>query len=167
MRFENTKKSESSMNLAKTFIIVAIFGGAYTYWHHHHPITQYSAAITSNGGTTIAKNDRPQITTNGFAYLPPALGQNASKVYVVTVEGCPSEDAQRANLLAKNLMQRGIPVQQIDNVSFSYSERPDDKTMQRMTSIMQGPIPIVFINGYAKSDPSLDEVIAEYHSNNQ
>ena len=34
--------------------------------------------------------------------------------------------------------------------------------MERMSRIMNGPLPIVFFNGRAKANPSLDEVVAEF-----
>ena len=35
---------------------------------------------------------------------------------------------------------------------------------KRMNRIMNGPLPVVFVNGRAKSNPSLDEVVAEFRA---
>ncbi len=112
-----------------------------------------------------SRNNDAEVTTNGFVLLPPAQGQNATTVYVVAAEECPHEDSQRADLLAKDLAQKGIPVERIHNVSFIVNNPQDNSAMQRVAPIMEGTLPVVFINGHAKSNPSLNEVVAEFNNN--
>ncbi len=137
------------MNIIRALIVIGIVGGGYTYWKQHH---EASASIESG----------PAVSENGFAALPPADGQSARKVFVVAAQNCPHEDAQRADRLAEDLSRKGIPVERTQNVSFSITSQPDSAVMERMSRIMNGPLPIVFVDGRAKSNPSLDEVVAEY-----
>ncbi len=137
------------MNIIRLLLVVGIAGGGYTYWKHHHE----SVARVETG---------PAVSSNCFAALPPVEGQSSRKVFVVAAENCPHEEAQRADRLAEDLGRKGIPVQRTHQVSFSLTSPPESEVMERMSRIMNGPLPIVFIDGRAKSNPSLDEVVAEF-----
>ncbi|HEY8096414.1 MAG TPA: hypothetical protein VIE65_10040 [Methylobacter sp.] len=140
------------MNIIRLLIIIGIASGGYTYWKEHRTPT---AQVESD----------PAASENGFASLPPAEGQDSQMVFVVAAENCPHEDAQRADRLTEELSQKGIPVERTHNVNFRLTSPPESSVMERMTSIMNGPLPIVFVNGRAKSNPSLEEVVAEFNGN--
>lgn len=142
------------MNIIRALIVIGIVGGGYTYWKQHHETT---AAIQSG----------PAVSENGFAALPPADGQNARTVFVVAAQNCPHEEARRADRLAEDLARKGIPVERTQDVRFSITSPPDSSVMERMSRIMNGPLPIVFVNGRAKSNPSLEEVVAEFKGRNR
>lgn len=103
-----------------------------------------------------------QMAQAGFILLPPAEGQRAQTVFVVAAENCPQEAAQRADRLAQALSERGIPVERTHQARFRFTSRPDAATLESMNNVMGGTLPIVFINGRAKSNPSLEQVTAEY-----
>lgn len=136
------------MSLIRILIVVGLAGGAYHYWKGHR-----AESIQAVSG--------PAVSTNGFVALPPADGQNPRSVYVIAAENCPHEDAQRADRLAEDLGRKGIPVVRSHNISFSLNGA-DSSVANRISSVMNGPLPIVFVQGRAKSNPSLDEVLAEY-----
>ena len=140
------------MNIVRLLLILSIAGGGYSYWKKHHHALPVPAA------------SGPAISENGFAALPPANGQSANKVFVVAAENCPHEEAQRADRLARELSRQGIPVERTHHVRFHFSGAGDGEMMSRVSNTMNGPLPIVFINGRAKPNPSLDEVVAEYRS---
>ena len=87
-------------------------------------------------------------------------GMSPHGVVVFAPENCPSDAAQRAYALISDLGSRGVPVVRASTASFS--TLPDTETQQRVLSVMNGPIPIVFVNGRAKGNPSLEDVVAEY-----
>jgi hypothetical protein len=99
---------------------------------------------------------------NGFVDLPQAQGQNPDTVYVVAAVNCPHEAAQRADRLAKGLGDEGIPVIRTDNVGFS-APGLDASALRRLNAIMNGPLPIVFVRGRAKSSATLRDVESELH----
>lgn len=136
------------MSFIRLLIVVGLAGGAYHYWKEHR-----AGAVQAASG--------PAVSAHGFVALPPADGQNPRSVYVIAAENCPHEDAQRADRLAEDLGRRGIPVVRSHNISFSLNGA-DSSVAQRITSVMNGPLPIVFVQGRARSNPSLDEVLAEY-----
>ena len=132
------------MNLLKIILAITLAFGAYKYWHGHQ----------------VAKATREATNANGFVAVPPVQGAAEDTVLVVAAENCPHEDAQRSDRLAQDLARRGIPVRRTHNVGFAFTSVEGD-TMDRLNTVMQGPLPIVFVNGRAKGNPSLDEVLDE------
>jgi hypothetical protein len=99
--------------------------------------------------------------TNGFLEVPAPVGQNADTVYVVAAQNCPHAAAQQADRLAKVLGEKGIPVQRTSEVSYQ-PQHVDAAMMKRLNIVMNGPLPLVFINGRVAPNPEMDQVVAEY-----
>jgi hypothetical protein len=146
------------MNIVWILIVVGIAGGGYNTWKQHH-------GNTIQVGNKVQVGSRTVISENGFASLPPVNGQTSRKVYVLAPENCPGEDAKRADSLAADLSRKGIPVVRRDSARFSLSSQLESDVQTRMSEVMGGPLPIVFVDGRAKSNPSLDEVVAEFRGN--
>ncbi|MBV8605578.1 MAG: hypothetical protein JO224_12900 [Pelomonas sp.] len=140
------------MNILRVLLVVCAAGGGYTYWKHH--------PHDHAGPVAYLPTDRAV----SFAALPPVDGQRAATVYVVAAQNCPHDDARRADRLADDLSHMGIPVERTHEARFHFTSRPDAAVMDRMKAIMTGPLPIVFVNGRAKANPSLDEVAAEFRA---
>ena len=141
------------MNIIKLLIALAVVGLGYQYWTKHH------SKSASELSATLATSQ------NGFITLPPVDGGNASVVMIVAAENCPEEDARRADFLADQLASNGIPVARAHNVHFSI-QNGDASVAKKVMSVMNGELPIVLVNGRAKSNPRLEEVIAEYKATN-
>lgn len=134
------------MTFFKFVLVVAIAAGGYNYWRQHRGHdTPGSAAVSPSG----------------FVPLPAVRGQSASAVLVIAAENCPHDDAQRADRLADDLSRKGLPVVRIHDVGF---DLPGGGTadLARINAVMNGTLPIVFVRGRAKANPTLDEVIAEF-----
>lgn len=105
---------------------------------------------------------------NGFVEVLMPSGFKNSTVYIMAPKNCPKEAGQRADALERGLRDLGIPVKR----SSSGSVGPQDSTeeqhnkFKRTVAIIKGEIPAVFINGMAKSNPHLDEIISEYKLTN-
>lgn len=63
--------------------------------------------------------------------------------------------------MAQELANRGIPHVRAQNAHFDLAGEDRDQ-VERIGSIMNGAVPIVFVNGRAKANPTLEEVVAEY-----
>lgn len=137
------------MSFIKILLIAGMLGTAYHYWKKPPRIAAAPTAAAHSGHAT------------GFVSLPPVNGAPADTVMVVAAENCPHEDAQRADRLTAELKGRGIPVLRSHQVSFTI-DSPDSAVPERINAVMTGQLPIVFINGRAKPNPSLDDVIAEF-----
>jgi len=88
--------------------------------------------------------------------MPTPDGQDQTIVYVIAAENCPHEDAQRADRLAAALSEEHIPVQRSHHVGFSAIH--DNAEAARVNTVMNGELPIVFVHGRAKSNPTLEDV---------
>ncbi|GLQ98847.1 hypothetical protein [Dyella mobilis] len=140
------------MRAAWLLLLLCIAGGVYHYKYADHP-----NSVTSVGNV----DDGSAADEHGFVQLPEVIGFDTSRVMVVAAENCPHADAQRADHLAEALRDRGIPVSRTHEVRFNPAHI-DMAVAQRIPSVMEGALPIVFIHGRAKGNPSLDEVVAEY-----
>jgi hypothetical protein len=132
------------MNVVKLVLILAAGALAYQYWS-----TQQSAS-----GPAV-------VSPNGFVRMPPMADGNAGQVVVFAPENCPSEKAQQADDLARQLASRNIPTVRAHDVTFTSSD-PDPRIGVRLDSVMKGELPIVFVNGRGKANPTIEQVIAEY-----
>jgi hypothetical protein len=94
--------------------------------------------------------------------MPRIEGSSARRVLVVAARNCPRAEARRADRLAAALADLGIPVARGHQVRFTLDGPVDGDTVNRVSGVMNGPLPIVFVNGRAKANPSLDEVVAEF-----
>lgn len=139
------------MKLIKLLIVLAAVVLLYQYWNKHHQRND-----VGNGVGVSAVESR-----NGFVALPPVIGASTSSVLVIAAENCPEEAAQRADRLAEQLGRERIPVSRLHRTEFDIPGG-DAVVAQRLLSIMNGELPIVFVNGRAKSNPTLEEVIDEY-----
>jgi hypothetical protein len=129
------------MKVVKLLLFLAVAGLAFQYWITHQPTTGPSA--------------------NGFIALPTLADSNPRQVVVFAPENCPSKAAARADAMAHQLASRNIPSVRSHDVSFSSSD-PDPAIGARLNAVMNGELPIVFVNGKGKANPTLEEVISEY-----
>lgn len=137
------------MNVLKLLIVLAIVGAAYHQWR----------SSPRSAGSEVAVVGARSAT--GFVALPRADGQTDRAVFVVAAQDCPEEDAQRADRLAEDLDRKGIPVVRTHSVNFRI-EGSQGGQAQAISAVMGGALPIVFVRGRAKANPSLAEVVAEY-----
>jgi hypothetical protein len=99
----------------------------------------------------------------GFVEFTMPQGAKNNEVLIVAAQNCPKDGAVRADRLAREMAERNIRYRRSSGVSFSVPQNADvDTFVRRNNAIMNGEVPIVFVNGKVKSNPGLEEVIAEY-----
>ncbi|HMB56774.1 MAG TPA: hypothetical protein VKM35_06155 [Arenimonas sp.] len=134
------------MRIARLLVIVVLAGGAWYY-----------------SDRELKKMDAEEaVSTQGFAAMTMPDGMSARGVIIFSPKDCPSDAAQRAEALAQSLRSAGIEFSRSDEANFG--DLPDADTAARIEAVMNGPVPVVFVNGKAKANPSAAEVIAELHS---
>jgi len=133
------------MKIIKLVLFLAVVGAVYQ-WYTHQPKMGPEAVVSANG----------------FIALPSLAGSDPKQVVVFAPENCPKESARRSDELAQSLVQRNIPSVRSDNATFTFLSDPDPGIKARLNAVMNGELPIVFVNGKGKANPTLDEVIAEY-----
>lgn len=137
------------MRILGSLIIAAAALGGYRTWSHHRAEHALREAFAGSD-------------VNGFVDVPPPIDQDSDTVYVVAAQNCPHAAAQQADRLAKQLGAQGVPVQRANRVGFR-PEQVDRAAMDRLTVVMNGPLPLVFVHGRVASNPELNQVVEEYH----
>ena len=139
----------------KLLLLLAIGGGGYQYWQDHKAAGGSLASVFGDDPTAVA-------SAAGFVPVPMPDGMSPHGVVVFAPENCPSDAAQRAYALISDLGGRGVPVVRASAASFD--NLPDAATAERIRAVMGGEIPVVFVRGKAKANPSVQDVLAEYRS---
>jgi hypothetical protein len=106
-----------------------------------------------------------QSSANGFAPLPAPFIGPADRLLILAPPHCPSQEGHRADELVRQFNQDGIPCIRSGNASIASAREPTDDETSRLNSIMMGPLPIVFINGRVRNNPSIGEIKSEYSLN--
>lgn len=132
------------MDLLKYLLILAVIVGAYQHF-----------------GSRL-KADYASPSPNGFVSVQMPDDGKEDVVLILAPLSSPSNDAKRADALAARLNERGIPNRRGSSYLI-YSLKPGQvSAVERAKEIMRSEAPAVFINGMAKANPSVDEVVAEY-----
>jgi hypothetical protein len=134
------------MKALSSIIAVAAVWSGYHLFSQHHAMNE-----------VLASSD-----VNGFVEVPAPVNQEANTIYVVAAQNCPHAAAQQADRLAKQLGERGIPVVRASEVLYHLNQA-DPTTMTRLTTVMNGPLPLVFVHGRAAMNPELSQVVEEYN----
>jgi hypothetical protein len=106
---------------------------------------------------------------NGFVSVIVPEDARRNTVIIFAPLNCPSDGAQRADALADELTSRGIPNVRSNSYGATVTNPTADQEakIQRTQDVMNAGVPAVIINGRAKANPTLDEVIAEYSGSRQ
>ncbi len=138
------------MSVGKVLIALALAALAWLGWqrHNEHLEAAAIAAITDS---------------RGFITLAPPDGTSSAKVLIVAAQNCPKEGTRRAENLAQQLAAMAIPHSRLSRVAFT-PPAGDPSFADRLNLIMNSEVPIVFVNGKVKSNPDIDEVVAEYEA---
>jgi hypothetical protein len=114
-----------------------------------------------HAGVQATAGSRAGGPDTGFVDMPMPDGMPARGVVVFAPENCPQDAGQRANALASHLEAQGIPFTRSSNAEYSALSSQDE--VSRVMSVMNGPLPIVYVNGRARANPLPRDVVAEYH----
>ena len=142
------------MNLLKLVLVIAVGAGAYNYWRQHR-----NEGHSESPGTGSS-------ASSGFVALPAVRGQSPTAVLVVAAEDCPHDDAQRADRLTDDLSRNGVRVVRTHSIGFDIPNG-GQADLDQINRVMTGPLPVVFVRGRAKANPTLEEVLAEYKGSAQ
>jgi hypothetical protein len=134
------------MKVLSSVVAVAAVWGSYHFISQHRAMNQVLASAD----------------VNGFVEIPHPVNQEVDTIYVVAAQNCPRAAAQQADQLAKQLGVQGIPVVRTSQV-FYQLQQVDASAMSRLTVVMEGPLPLVFVHGRAAMNPELTQVVEEYY----
>lgn len=147
------------MSLIKFVVVVGVIVTGVVQWKKRH---QTAPEVTIAGieglpkGFTIPTS-KP-VTPGVFTQVTPPANMPAGTVFIVAPP-CGDETDMKAKEMGRRLQKAGIPFQQTASVSFSTSLGLD--AVMQVQSVMNQPLPIVFVRNRAQSNPSVEEVLAE------
>lgn len=113
------------------------------------------AWIAERTGGAVAGGDSAQ----GFTSIPMPDGVPSRGVIVFAPEHCTSDAARRTEALVRHLSSQRIAYVRTDQASYNSLSSQDEAN--RVMAVMNGPVPIVYVNGKAKANPTPAEVVAE------
>jgi len=99
-------------------------------------------------------------SARGFKAIPMPDGVPRRGVIVFAPQHCTSDAARRTEQLVRHLSRQGIAYVRTDQAS--YNSLSSQEEASRVMSVMNGPVPIVYVNGKAKANPTPAEVVAEF-----
>jgi hypothetical protein len=143
------------MNVVKTLALVGVAICGVVAWDAFKPEGRMREVIDGVRGQAQAGR-----SDGSFVALPLPDGVSARGVVIFAPENCPSEAAQRARQLASVLSAQNIPYRETSSAQYSALSSQDEAA--RVMAVMEGPIPIVYVDGRAKANPTAEEVVAEY-----
>jgi hypothetical protein len=145
------------MNALKTCVAVGVVVVGICFWSAYAP-----EGGISEVGDKVAKRLHSGRTGGGrgFVQIPAPDGQAGRGIVIFAPRDCPSDAAQRAEALARHLSAQGVPYMRSENAEFGNLSSQDE--VAKVLSVMDGPVPVVFVNGKAKANPTPEEVVAEY-----
>lgn len=149
------------MNVLKVGFFVAVAALAVLAAREYVPrdAVQAVAARVGGGGDDDAPGGAGA-SRHGFVEIPLPDGQAGHHVVIFAPANCPSDAAQRADALARRLDEAGIPYTRSQRANFSTLSSQEEAN--RVMSVMNGRIPVVFVRNRARADPAPEDVVAEY-----
>jgi hypothetical protein len=145
------------MNVVRTCLAVGVVVAGICLWSVYAPqggVSEVVAKATKRIDSGKAGNG------HGFVQIPAPDGQASRGIVIFAPANCPSDAAQRAEALARYLSAQGVPYVRSQNAEFGSLASQDE--VSKVLSVMNGPVPVVFVNGKAKANPTPEEVVAEY-----
>lgn len=134
------------MGFLKFLLVLVLAMVGYHWWHKHRDLFVTDETAQVAGGT-------------GFVAMPQPIGTSLGTVLIFAPRNCPSAAAQRARELSRELAAHDIPHALLDEANFDLDSPEQVASVKR---VMEGTVPIVFVHGRGKANPSLDDVLAEY-----
>jgi len=134
------------MSSSKWLLITAVIASAAYVWYW----PRHAMALETSG-------DDP----NGFVAIAALAEAPPHTVVILAPINCPSAQAKRADVMAEQLSQMGIPSTRLNHYAIQ-NLRNSQPLMTRTNAVLGGKPPIVVIDGMAKANPKVSEVAAEY-----
>ena len=118
-----------------------------------------AAAEKQSSGGPSAADDR--LSDAGFFLLNRAEANNPH-VVIMSPPNCPSEEAARAQALGRSLNSAGIPTEFRQEMGGNLETPEDAARVNKYLNNVANPL--VLVRGWAKGNPTAQDVIAQYHS---
>ena len=133
------------MKLIKFLFLIGVILTVWYLWQHYSEIPQSDVEVADTG------------------FMQVAWIQDASPNEVIVMGPTwNSPTGRRTRQLVWDLEAQDIPCRFVTSVQ--NIQQGDQELTQAWNTVMQGMPPIVYINGKAKANPTLEDVVTEYHN---
>jgi len=147
------------LNFIKVIVIIGAIGTGIVQWKkHRQPTPELMIPQIAGLPQGVVVPTLPPVTPGEFTQVTPPANMPAGTVFIVAPP-CGNEADIKAKELGRQLQMAGIPYQQTAKVDFSTSLGLN--AALKVQSVMNQPLPIVFVRNRAQSDPSAAQVLAE------
>lgn len=143
------------MNVLKTLGVVAAVVVGLVAWDMLKPEGGVDAVVE-----TLARQGDGGQGTHGFVDIPMPDGMSSRGVVVFAPDNCPQDAGQRAQALADYLRAQGVPHTRATRAEYNNLSSAEEAS--KVMAVMNGAIPIVYVNGRARANPSPQDVVAEF-----
>ena len=136
-------------SIAAKAIVLALAASGAAYYQHQKSVDNTAA--------------RERAATQSFVDAPPLRNVGAAQVVILAPENCTRTEARRADELERALAKKGIAYTRSNRAEFTFHSSTGNIDAERAQAeaILRGDIPIVFVRGRAKANPSAEEVVEE------
>ncbi len=125
-----------------------------------------SISLTACDSNTASTGSETQ-NIKGFTLsrLPDDM-KEVNTIFIFAPSHCPKEAGQRADALENRLRNKGLSVKRRSNFRYEGQNmsKKEIAEIEKTMKILEGKVPIVFVNQYGKANPSYDEVIEIYNA---
>ncbi len=120
-----------------------------------------------NGQFRLSKSVLPELVKNDnpFSAVLMPEGAKQNEVIIFAPLNCSSREAKMAERLEKELNAAGVPARRINNFSLSVGNMTQDQRVaveETGNFLNASKPPVVLINGFGKSQPTTEEIVAMY-----
>ncbi len=136
------------MSIGKWVLAAAAIGGGVHLWHMHQQ-------------TVLDSKLRAVADSYGFVPILPGGNAPPNTAVVLAALNCPSAQAKRADAMASRLSELGVPNKRANNYMVGGITRDQSALIEQTSAVLGGEIPVVIVNGRAKANPSVEDVMAE------
>ena len=136
------------MSIGKWVLAAAAFGGGAHVWQVHQHTVQMS---------------KLQAVADSYGFVPVLVANGAPQntAVILAALNCPSAQAKRADAMASRLSELGIPNTRANNYMVGNVTRDQSALIEQTSAVLGGEIPVVIVNGRAKANPSVEDVVSE------
>lgn len=145
------------MNAVKSLAVIVAAAGAFVLWDAFKP---EGGLVALAGAVTALPHGGAAPSAHGFVDIPMPDGLPARGVVVFAPANCPEDAGRRADAIVRHLESAGVPYRRSNSANYASLASADEA--KRVMAVMNGPIPVVYVNGRARANPSPQDVLAEY-----
>ena len=140
----------------KKLILLAVLIAIFAFYKQGHK----SSDSAENNNTSAENID----VGHGFVKVFMPDGSNPNVALVLTPIHCTSEEVAMGKKLEEDLKAAGVPVSRAENFDISVDNATEDQkiAINQSVELFKSDSPIVFLNGYGKSRPTVAEVLEVY-----